>query len=61
MAQAERDAQAVKKKADELTVTAGKRSSEADEYRTKWEKMKQQVSVAKSQEREHWERAKKVI
>lgn len=60
MAQAEKDAAAVKKRADDLTVAAGKKSAEADEYRDKWEKMKQQVSVAKSAEREHWERAKKV-
>jgi len=60
VAQAEKDAAAVKKRADDLTVAAGKKSAEADEYRDKWEKMKQQVSVAKSAEREHWERAKKV-
>ena len=50
----------MKKRADDLTVAAGKKSAEADEYRDKWEKMKQQVSVAKSAEREHWERAKQV-
>ena len=60
VAQAEKDAASVHKRADELTVQAGKKSAEADEYRDKWEKMKQQVSVAKSAEREHWERAKKV-
>ena len=60
VAQAEKDAAAVKKRADDLTVAAGKKSAEADEYRDKWEKMKQQVSVAKSAEREHWERAKRV-
>lgn len=60
VAQAEKDAAAVKKRADDLTVAAGKKSAEADEYRDKWEKMKQQVSVAKSAEREHWERAKQV-
>jgi predicted nucleic acid-binding Zn-ribbon protein len=60
VAQAEKDAAAVKKRADDLTVAAGKKSAEADDYRDKWEKMKQQVSVAKSAEREHWERAKQV-
>ena len=60
MAQAEKDANAVKKRADDLTVQAGKKSAEADSYRDKWEKMKQEVSIAKSAEREHWERAKKV-
>lgn len=60
VAQAEKDAASVHKRADELTVQAGKKSAEADEYRDKWEKTKQQVSIAKSAEREHWERAKKV-
>ena len=60
VAQAEKDAAAVKKKADGLTVAAGKKSAEADEYRDKWEQMKQQVTVAKNREREHWERAKQV-
>ena len=50
----------MKKRADDLTAAAGRKSSEADNYRDKWEKMKEQVSVAKSAEREHWERAKKV-
>ena len=57
---AEKEAMAVKKKADDLTAAAGRKSAEADNYRDKWEKMKEQVSVAKSAEREHWERAKKV-
>lgn len=57
---AEREAMAVKKKADDLTAAAGRKSAEADNYRDKWEKMKEQVSVAKSAEREHWERAKQV-
>ena len=50
----------MKKQADELSVQAARRSAEADEYRGKWVKMKQQVAAAKSSEREHWERAKKV-
>lgn len=58
---AEKEAMAMKKKADDLTAAAGRKSAEADNYRDKWEKMKEQVSVAKSAEREHWERAKKVI
>lgn len=57
---AEKEAMAVKKRADDLTAAAGRKSAEADNYRDKWEKMKEQVSVAKSAEREHWERAKKV-
>lgn len=57
---AEKEAMAVKKKADDLTAAAGRKSAEADNYRDKWEKMKEQVSVAKSAEREHWERAKQV-
>ena len=60
VAQAEKDAAALKKRADDLTVAAGKKSAEADEYRDKWEKLKQEVSVAKNREREHWERAKQV-
>lgn len=58
--QADRDAAAVAKKADDLTAAAGRKSKEAEEYRDKWESMKERVSVAKSAEREHWEKAKKV-
>lgn len=58
--QADRDAAAVAKKAEEYTTAAGRRSKEAEEYREKWSRMKEQVSVAKSAEREHWEKAKKV-
>ena len=58
--QAEKEAQAVKKRADDLTEAAGRKSAEADNYRDKWEKIKEQVSVAKSAEREHWEKAKQV-
>ena len=48
------------KKAEEYTTAAGRKSKEAEEYRDKWERMRSQVSVAKSAEREHWEKAKKV-